>query len=82
MKTLVLEDLARIDELDHAASLSIRGGIARLTGGTPSTCPRGLEPVLVRRGWNPCPPAHAGCGPVYFPFGKLPSHPDPTVVPL
>ncbi|ASW00797.1 hypothetical protein [Paraburkholderia aromaticivorans] len=82
MKTLVLKDLARIDELDRAASLSVRGGIAHLTREAPSACPGGLEPVLVRRGWIPCPPVHPGCGPVYFPFGNMPSHPEPTVVPL
>lgn len=82
MKTLVLKDLARADELDRAASLSIRGGMAFLTREAPSVCPGELQPVLVRRGWNSCPPVHHGCAPVYFPFGKLPTHPEPTVVPL
>ncbi|MFM0415192.1 hypothetical protein [Paraburkholderia aromaticivorans] len=82
MKTLVFKDLARTEELDRAASLSIRGGMACLTREAPSVCPGELQPVFVRRGWNPCPPVHPGCGPVYFPFGKLPSHSEPTIVPL
>lgn len=82
MKTLVFKDLASTEELDRAASLSIRGGMACLTREAPSVCPGELQPVFVRRGWNPCPPVHPGCGPVYFPFGKLPSHSEPTIVPL
>lgn len=82
MKTLVLKDLARIDELDRTASLSIRGGIAYLTREAPSGCGGLEQPALIRRGWDAFPPIHVGCGPVYFPFDKLPSQPEPKVVPL
>ncbi|WP_168790730.1 hypothetical protein [Paraburkholderia aromaticivorans] len=82
MKTLVLKDLARIDELDRAASLSIRGGIACLTREAPSGCGGLEQPALIRRGLDLCPPAHVSCGPVYFPFGKLPSYSEPVLGPM
>ncbi|MFM0397402.1 hypothetical protein [Paraburkholderia phytofirmans] len=82
MKTLVLKDLPRIDVLDSAASLSIRGGIAYLKREAPSGCGGLEQPALIRRGWDAFPPVHLGCGPVYFPFGNLPSHSEPKVVPL
>ena len=82
MKTLVLKDLVRIDKLDRAASLSIRGGIAYLTREAPSACGGLEQPMLIRPNWNPAPPVHLDCGPVYYPSGSLPSHSEPKVVPL
>jgi hypothetical protein len=82
MKALVLKDLPRVDELDRAASQSVRGGIACLTREAPPACPGGMmPPVVISRGWE-CPPIHWGCGPVYSPYGKPPSHSEPVVVPL
>jgi hypothetical protein len=82
MKTLVLKDLARVDELDRSASQAVRGGIAYVTREAPSACPGGMmPPVVVRRGWE-CPPIHWGCGPVVLPYGQQPSHCEPKVVPL
>jgi hypothetical protein len=82
MKTLVLKDLGRLDELDRAASLSVRGGTACLTRQAPSGSGGLDQPMHIERGWSPCPPVHFGCGPVYFPFDKLPSHKELKVVPL
>lgn len=81
MNTLVLKDLPRLDELDRAASLSVRGGTACLTREAPSCCPGETEqPVLIRRGWE-CPPVHFGCGPVIMPYDNFPSEPK-RIVPM
>ncbi|SIT46269.1 conserved hypothetical protein [Paraburkholderia ribeironis] len=82
MTTLILKDLSRFDELDHAASQSVRGGIAWLTRESPVACPGGMmPPVYIRRGWSEYPPVHAGCGPTIVPLGNSPSQPL-HVVPL
>ncbi|MFM0340096.1 hypothetical protein [Paraburkholderia fungorum] len=82
MKTLVLKDLPRVDDLDRAASRSVRGGIAYVTREAPSCCPGEMKPpIVIRGGWQPCPPFHFGCGPVYTPYGHLPSHSEPKVEP-
>jgi hypothetical protein len=82
MKNLVLKDLPRADELDPSASQSVRGGIAYLTR-EPPPCPgEMMPPIVIRRGWYQCPPIHWGCGPVFLPYGKPPSHAEPGVVPL
>jgi hypothetical protein len=83
MKALVLKDLPRVDELDRAASQSVRGGIACLTREAPPACPGGMmPPVVIRGGGDQFPPIHWGCGPVFTPYGKPPSHTEPVVVPL
>ncbi|HEX7912607.1 MAG TPA: hypothetical protein VF534_31570 [Paraburkholderia sp.] len=83
MKTLVLKDLPRVDELDRAASQSVRGGYDCLKREGPPVCPGEIEPpIVVRRGWGQCPPVHFGCGPTYFPYGEPPLHLEPKIVPL
>lgn len=83
MKSLVLKDLARVDELDRAASQSVRGGFDCLKREGPPACPGELTPpIIVRRGWDQCPPLHFGCGPTWFPYGKPPSYPEPKILPL
>jgi hypothetical protein len=82
MTTLILKDLSRADELDHAASRSVRGGNACLrrepfpgyNGGI-------VPPILVRRGWSEFPPIHLGCGPTMMPYGNMPQ-PERVVTPL
>lgn len=82
MKTLVLKDLSRVDELDRTASQAVHGGVACITREAPSVCPGGMmPPVVIRRGWE-YPPIHWGYGPVLLPYGKPPSHSEPVVVPL
>ncbi|RKE39060.1 hypothetical protein B0G76_5446 [Paraburkholderia sp. BL23I1N1] len=82
MKALVLKDLPRVDELDQSASQSVRGGVACLTREPPSCPGEMMPPIVIRRGWDQCPPIHWGCGPVHLPYGKPPSHCEPVVVPL
>lgn len=81
MSTLVLKDLPRLDELDSAASLSIRGGSSCYSRQTPSCYPCEVQqPVFVRQGWG-CQPVHYGCGPTLTPYGNMHSQPQ-QVIPL
>ncbi|WP_216674919.1 hypothetical protein [Paraburkholderia elongata] len=83
MKGLVLKDLPCADELGQPALQSVLGGTAYLTREPPSVCPGGMmPPIVIRRGWDLCPPVDWGSGPVLLPFGKPPSHDKPGVVPV
>jgi hypothetical protein len=83
MSTLTLKDLPHFDRLDAAASQAVRGGHSCVKHEPPGGCNGGIvPPIIVRRGWNECPPVHIGCGPVYMPYGHLPVHPIGVVTPL
>ncbi|MGF6774209.1 hypothetical protein P3T18_006723 [Paraburkholderia sp. GAS199] len=86
MKSLVLNDLSRLDELDRSATQSIRGGYGCFQREAPSCPGVATMPVLVHCGWNQpqcLPPVRQGCGPVYEPCApQQPSHCGPVVVPL
>ncbi|HEY4350847.1 MAG TPA: hypothetical protein VGN31_06445 [Paraburkholderia sp.] len=82
MTTLILKDLPRFDELDRAASQSVRGGVACLKREPPMACHGGFEPpALIRRGWGECGPVQFGCGPTMMPYKNMPLQPE-HVVPL
>jgi hypothetical protein len=79
MTTLTLTDLSHCDELDHADAQSVRGGSSCFTREYPPSChdskPSGCKPPR----YNPWPPLHFGCGPVYTPV----CHSEPgRIVPL
>ncbi|MFL9961770.1 hypothetical protein PQR02_11825 [Paraburkholderia sediminicola] len=83
MTTLILKDLSRFDELDHAASQSVRGGIAYITRGDPGGYNGGIvPPVFGHPGWGGYPPVHVGCGPVLKPYGHPPVYPVGVITPL
>jgi hypothetical protein len=84
MTTLVLKDLPLFDQLDRAAALSVRGGIACLTREAPVSCHGSfIPPVPVERGWGGCPsPVHIGCGAKIVPYGNLMCQPERVAVPL
>jgi hypothetical protein len=72
MTSLILSDLSRCDELEHADALSVRGGSDCLKRGFPPSChggkPSGCEPPH----YTPWPPLHFGSGSVYTPPGCYP----------
>ncbi|SMG56496.1 hypothetical protein [Paraburkholderia susongensis] len=79
MTTLTLTDLSRCDELDHAVAQSMRGGSSCFTRESSPSCQGSKPPVCYPPHYNPCPPVHFGCGPVYTPV----CHPQPGhIVPL
>jgi hypothetical protein len=82
MTTLILKDLSHFDELDHAASQSVRGGIAYITRDPGGSNGGVVPPVFVHPGWGGYPPVHIGDGPVKMPYGHLPLHPIGVVTPL
>ncbi|MFT4066442.1 hypothetical protein [Paraburkholderia sp.] len=79
MTTLTLTDLSCCDALDHAAAQSVLGGSSCFTRENPLSCHGSKPPVYNPPHFNPCPPVHFGCGPVYTPI----CHPQPGhIVPL
>ena len=79
MTTLTFADLSYCDELDHTDAQSVRGGSSCFRRENPLSCHDGKPPGCGPSHYNPWPPLHFGCGPVYTPG----CHSEPgRIVPL